>query len=127
MNQLSLSFLFIFIFSSVFGQMNTLDTRLMHSPAMGTDHMAFIYANDLWVADKTGENPKRLTIDEGIESNPVFSPDGKTIAFSAEYQGNTDVYTVPVSGGVPLRLTFHPYADWVRGFSPDGKSVLFLS
>ncbi|HEA29290.1 MAG TPA: peptidase S41 [Leeuwenhoekiella sp.] len=127
MHQLSLSFLAIFIFSSVFAQINTTDTRLMHSPAMGTDHVAFIYANDLWVASKNGQNPKRLTVDEGIESNPVFSPDGKTIAFSAEYEGNTDVYTVPVSGGVPQRLTYHPYNDWVRGFSPDGKSVLFLS
>lgn len=127
MHQLSLTFLAVFIFSSTFGQINTEDTRLMHSPAMGTDHIAFIYANDLWIADKTGENPNRLTVDEGIESDPVFSPDGKTIAFSAEYQGNTDVYTIPVSGGVPQRLTYHPYSDWVRGFSPDGKSVLFLS
>jgi len=66
MLQRYLSFFAALIFCSVFGQINTIDTRLMHSPAMGTDHIAFIYANDLWVADKSGENPKRLTVDEGI-------------------------------------------------------------
>ncbi|WP_035916730.1 S41 family peptidase [Flavimarina sp. Hel_I_48] len=122
-----LALLFFSGIQASFSQINTIDTRLMHSPAMGTDHIAFIYANDLWVAGQDGENPKRLTVDNGIESNPVFSPDGKTIAFSAEYEGNTDVYTVSVAGGVPKRLTYHPYPDLVRGFSSDGQKVLFLS
>ena len=104
-----------------------IDTRLMHQPTVSDNHIAFIYANDLWVADKDGDNPRRLTIDEGFESNPVFSPDGKTIAFSAEYDGNQDVFSVPVTGGVPNRLTYHPYPDWVRDFTPDGKSVMFAS
>jgi tricorn protease len=68
-----------------------------------------------------------LTTDDGLESNPVFSPDGKTIAFSAQYDGNTDVYTVPVSGGAPLRLTWHPGADSVQSFTPDGKAILYLA
>ena len=108
-------------------EVNTIDTRLMHEPAISTNHIAFIYAEDLWVANKDGSQPRRLTIDEGIESNPVFSPDGKTIAFSAEYDGNTDVFTVTTTGGVPKRLTYHPYSDWVRDFTPDGKHVLFAS
>jgi tricorn protease len=103
------------------------DTRLMEQPAISQDHIAFIYANDLWVARADGTQPRRLTVDEGIESRPVFSPDGKTIAFSAQYDGNTDVFTVPVEGGVPKRLTWHPFADLVEGFTPDGKEVLFLS
>lgn len=103
------------------------DTRLMSQPAMSTDRIAFIYAEDLWVADIDGSNPKRLTVNEGAESNPYFSPDGKTIAFSAEYDGNTDVYTIPAGGGIPTRLTWHPYPDLVRGFTPDGKNVLFAS
>ena len=103
------------------------DTRLMEQPAISQDHIAFIYANDLWVARADGTQPRRLTISEGIESRPQFSPNGKTIAFSAQYDGNTDVYTVPVEGGVPTRLTWHPFADLVEGFTPDGKAVLFLS
>ena len=103
------------------------DKRLMEQPAIGKSHIAFIYANDLWTAKIDGSQPRRLTIDEGIESNPVFSPDGQLIAFSAEYQGNRDVYIVPVKGGIPKRLTWHPGSDNVLGFTPDGKSVLFNS
>lgn len=103
------------------------DTRLLSQPAMSDTHIAFIYAEDLWVAGKDGSNPLRLTIDEGVESAPVFSPDGSMIAFNAEYDGNVDVYIVPVTGGVPRRLTWHPYSDMVRGFTPDGKNVLFAS
>jgi tricorn protease len=66
-------------------------------------------------------------VDRGVESNPVFSPDGKLIAFSAEYDGNTDVFILPVEGGIPKRLTWHPGADYVRGFTPDGQDVLFIS
>ncbi len=102
-------------------------TLLMHSPAVGKDHIAFIYAEDLWVAQLDGTNPRRLTVDEGVESNPVFSPDGQTIAFSAQYDGNIDVFTVSVAGGIPQRLTWHPYTDAVRDFTPDGKHVLFTS
>jgi tricorn protease len=103
------------------------DTRLLEQPAISQDHIAFIYAHDLWVADLDGTNPRRLTVDEGNESSPGFSPDGKLIAFSAEYDGNTDVFIVPVEGGIPTRLTWHPAGDYARGFTPDGKSVLFLS
>jgi len=99
----------------------------MQQPALSDTHIAFIYAEDLWVANRDGSNPKRLTIDKGIESNPVFSPDGSTIAFDAEYDGNVDVFTVSVNGGVPKRLTWHPYNDFVRDFSSDGKTILFLS
>lgn len=115
---------------SIFGMLygiNPHDTRLMEQPALSQDHIAFIYAHDLWVAHPDGTQPRRLTVDEGEESRPAFSPDGKLIAFSAEYEGNTDVYIVPVEGGIPRRLTWHPYADQVAGFTPDGKQVLFLS
>src|SRR5262245_46238681 len=103
------------------------DTRLLTYPAVSGKHVAFIYADDLWVADADGRNVRRLTSDIGVESHPVFSPDSKTIAFSAQYDGNTDVYTIPVEGGAPTRLTWHPDADVVRGFTPDGKAVLFSS
>ena len=104
------------------------DTRMLSSqPAVSANNIAFVYAEDLWVAGIDGSQPRRLTVDEGVESNPKFSPDGKFIAFSAQYDGNTDVYLIPVEGGVPKRLTWHPGADIVRGFTPDGKNILFAS
>jgi tricorn protease len=106
---------------------DTKNTRMMSQPAISSSHIAFIYAEDLWISNLDGSNPVRLTVDEGIESNPVFSSDGKLIAFSAQYDGNTDVFIIPAEGGIPKRLTWHPGDDIVRGFTPDGGSVLFLS
>ncbi len=103
------------------------DTRLLSHPAISKDHIAFTYAGDLWVADLDGKNVKRLTADEGGEANPAFSPDGSLIAFTAQYDGNADVYVVPVVGGVPTRLTWHPGPDIVQGFTADGSAVLFTS
>lgn len=105
---------------------DTMGTRLLTQPAISAKNIAFVYSEDLWVADQDGKNPRRLTSDTGVESNPVFSPDGQTIAFSAQYDGNVDVYTIPATGGTPTRLTYHPGPDIVRGFTPDGK-ILFAS
>ena len=113
--------------SPISARVDPADTRLLTQPAISASHIAFIYAGDLFVADSKGTNVQRLTTDDGLESNPVFSPDGKTIAFSAQYDGNTDVYTVPVTGGAPVRLTWHPGADSVQSFTPDGKAILFTS
>ena len=103
------------------------DTRLLSQPAISKTNVAFVYAGDLWVAGLDGKNVRRLTSDQGVETNPAFSPDGSLLAFSAQYEGNLDVYIVPVTGGVPVRLTWHPDADIVRSFTPDGSSVLFSS
>ena len=103
------------------------DTRLLEQPALSAAHVAFIYAGDLWAASHDGSNVRRLTTDIGVESSPAFSPDGRRIAFSAQYEGNTDVYLVPVEGGVPTRLTWHPGADLVQAFTTDGTGVLFTS
>src|ERR1700743_2199564 len=80
---------------------DTHDTRMLFQPAVSADHIAFIYAEDLWVANPDGSQPRRLTVSEGIESSPYFSPDGKWIAFTAQYDGNSDVYVIPVEGGIP--------------------------
>lgn len=119
--------LFLFYFPVALFAIDPNDTRLLAQPTICANHIAFIYAEDLWVANKDGSNPRRLTVDKGVESNPMFSPDGKTIAFNAEYDGNVDVFIVPVEGGIPTRLTWHPSPDLVRGFTSDGKSVLFAS
>ena len=103
------------------------DTRLLTEPAISADRIAFIYAGDLWTCGLNGQNVRRLTSDVGFESSPAFSPDGKWIAFSAQYEGNTDVYLVSADGGVPKRLTWHPGNDVVQGFTADGSSILFTS
>jgi tricorn protease len=101
-------------------------TQLLRQPTISADNIVFVYANDLWHVDRAGGDAIRLTSNEGEESLPHFSPDGKQIAFSAQYEGNTDVYVMPASGGTPTRLTWHPYADFVQGWTPDGK-VIFRS
>jgi tricorn protease len=103
------------------------NTRMLAQPAVGSRHVAFVYGNDLWTADPEGKNVSRLTTHKGEESAPVFSPDGRWIAFSGQYDGNTDVYIIPAEGGIPKRLTWHPSPDYVRDFTPDGKAVLFSS
>jgi tricorn protease len=100
---------------------------LLRKPAVSRTQIAFSYAGDLWVVSREGGEARRLTTGAGIETDPVFSPDGSLIAFTGEYDGNRDVYVVPADGGVPRRLTYHPGADEVLGWTPDGKSVLFHS
>jgi tricorn protease len=102
------------------------DTRLLSTPAIAEGKIAFVYADDLWVAGQDGSNPSRVTSHPGEEQNPYFSPDGKRIAFTAGYDGNVDVYVIPTEGGEPTRLTWHPGEDIVRGFTPEGD-VLFSS
>ncbi|MGQ5523971.1 S41 family peptidase [Chitinimonas sp. PSY-7] len=102
-------------------------TRLLRQPSVSHDHLAFVYAGDIWLTDRNGQNPVRLTAHPATESNPQFSPDGQWIAFSANYDNNTDVYVMSVNGGQPRRLTWHPGADVVNGWSADGKRVLFVS
>ncbi len=103
------------------------DTRLVTQPAVSAERIAFAYANDLWVANLDGSGVRRLTSHPGVEGSPRFSPDGKLIAFSGEYDGNVDVFVVPTEGGVPRRLTWHPGEDLVQGFTPDGAAILFTS
>ncbi|MCX8038730.1 MAG: PDZ domain-containing protein [Candidatus Sumerlaeia bacterium] len=103
------------------------ETLLLRHPTVSATHVAFQYAGDIWIAPRTGGTARRLTVHEGLETRPRFSPDGRWIAFSGDYDGNTDVYLLPAEGGTPKRLTYHPADDWVEGWSPDGKKVLFSS
>jgi tricorn protease len=100
---------------------------LLQRPTVSKNHVAFTFAGDLWVVGRTGGEARRLTSGVGLETEPVFSPDGSWIAFTGEYEGNLDVYVVPTGGGVPRRLTYHPEPDHAVGWTPDGKRVLFRS
>jgi tricorn protease len=100
---------------------------LLQRPAISTTHIAFVYAGDLWLVGREGGNATRLTSGVGLETHPIFSPDGTQIAFAGDYEGNLDVYVVPTAGGVPRRLTHHPSPDLPVAWTPDGKALLFRS
>lgn len=100
---------------------------LARNPALSATTIVFEYGTDLWSIPRAGGQARRLTTGAGIESLPAFSPDGKWVAFTGDYDGNPDVYVVSATGGAPKRLTYHPSADQVRGWTPDGKSILFAS
>src|SRR5213593_161870 len=87
------------------------ECRLLRQPDIERDHIVFAYAGDLWTVARAGGVATRLTTHEGIERFPQLSPDGATVAFTAEYDGNVDVYSVPITGGEPTRLTWHPSDD----------------
>jgi tricorn protease len=106
---------------------NGTGTRMLRSPTVSATHIAFAYANNIWIVERSGGNARRLTSFQGQTMNPHFSPDGKWIAFSGEYAGNNDVYVIPAEGGEPKRLTWHPGSDVAQGWTPDGKSVMFAS
>jgi tricorn protease len=103
------------------------DARMFRYPDVSATQIAFVYAGDIWVVPKTGGVANRLSSPLGEEAFPRFSPDGSKIAYSANYDGNTDVYVVPAMGGEPVRVTYHPMADRLVDWHPDGKRVLFAS
>ncbi|MGZ5246330.1 MAG: S41 family peptidase [Flavitalea sp.] len=102
---------------------NSQDNLLLRHPAINPEGsmVAFSYQGDIWTVPSTGGKPYRLTIHEAYESNPVFSPDGKSIAFSGSRYGNNDVYTIPVDGGTPRRLTYHSSGDNVASWVGNDK------
>lgn len=104
-----------------------IDAGLFRFPDVSATHIVFTYANDVWLLPKTGGTATRLSSPAGVEIFPKFSPDGKSIAFTANYDGNRDIYVLPVSGGVPTRVTMHGSNDMMVGWTNDGKKVLFTS
>lgn len=101
-------------------------TMLLRQPTLSDKEVVFVYANDLWKASLQGGDAIRLTTNVGYEFSPHFSADGQWVAFTAEYDGNSDVYIIPASGGSPKRLTYHPVDDVVQGWTPEGE-ILFRS
>src|SRR5512140_1611050 len=102
-------------------------SKMLTDPALSKERIAFVYGNDVWTCRLDGGGVQRITSGPGVKMRPAFSPDGSLLAFSAELDGNLDVYVVPAAGGVPKRLTWHPGRDVTHGFTPDGKSVVFTS
>ncbi|MEE8201524.1 MAG: hypothetical protein V3R29_10195, partial [Candidatus Acidoferrales bacterium] len=103
------------------------ETRLARYPDISRDLVVFVYAGDLWTTPRAGGLARRLTVHPGDERFPKFSPDGRWIAFTGEYDGNADVFVIPAEGGEPRRLTYHPGTDMVLGWTPGGTHVLFRS
>ncbi|HEY5883798.1 MAG TPA: S41 family peptidase [Pyrinomonadaceae bacterium] len=99
---------------------------LKHHPAVSRTHIAFVYANDVWCVPRNGGVAIPLTDAPGMKGELVFSPDGKTIAFPANLEGNYEIYTVPVAGGSPTRITHLPSGESLNQWTADGK-LLFQS
>ncbi len=112
-------------------------TKLLRFPDVYGDTVVFSYAGDLWKAPAAGGTAVRLTAHPGLELFAKFSPDGKWIAFTGQYDGDEQVYVIPAAGGEPKQLTFYPahgplaprwgYDNQVYGWTPDGTKVLFRS
>jgi tricorn protease len=100
---------------------------LLQSPTLSRTQIAFAYGDDIWVAGREGGDAQRLVAGGGINSGPIFSPDGSLVAYTGNVDGNTDVYVVSSSGGEPRRLTYQPGSDVALAWTPDGKSILFRS
>jgi tricorn protease len=112
-------------------------TKLLRFPDIYGDKVAFTYGGDLWTAPSTGGVATRLTAHPGMELFAKFSPDGKWIAFTGQYDGDEQVYVIPAAGGVPKQLTWYPahgpmpprwgYDNQVYGWTNDSKRVVFRS
>jgi tricorn protease len=103
------------------------ECRLLRQPDIQGDRIVFAYGGDLWTVARDGGVAARLTTHKGVERFPKISPDGRSIAFTAEYDGNVDAYTIPAAGGEPRRLTWHPAIDQVAEWYPQGDAILLRS
>lgn len=103
------------------------EAKLVRYPDYHDGKIAFAYLGDIWTADENGKNVQRLTVHKARDIYPRFSPDGRTIAFSSDREGNMDVYLIPTEGGAAKRLTIHSADEVVLDWTPDGKGILFAS
>src|SRR3954452_1210019 len=112
-------------------------TKLLRFPDIYGERIVFTYGGDLWTSAASGGTAVRLTAHPGMETYAKFSPDGKWIAFTGQYDGDEQVYVMPSDGGEPKQLTFYPargplpprwgYDNQVYGWTNNGKRVLFRS
>ncbi len=100
---------------------------LMQGPTLSARQVAFSFGDDIWTVGREGGEATRLIASGGINTGPVFSPDGSMIAYTGNLNGNADVYVVSSAGGEPRRLTYDPAPDVALGWTPDGKNILYRS
>ena len=100
---------------------------LPRTPSVSPDgqFVVFSYNGDIWKVSINGGRALRLTDNTGVEINPVYSPDGKYLAFSSDRNGNFDVFVMDSEGGIPRQLTFRDSSDYVTGWSPDGRYIIY--
>ena len=102
--------------------------RLMRKPDINNGKVVFVYQEDLWTVNAKGGKATRLTVHDGMEMYPKFSPDGKWIAFTANYNGSYALFAIPSTGGQAKQLTYYPdYDAKVVGWSPDSQKVVYVS
>jgi tricorn protease len=104
-----------------------ISAKLMRYTDVSGRQITFVYGGDIWLVDKEGGTAIQLTSSPGEESWPRFSPDGSEIAYTASYNGNSDVYVIPVTGGIPTRVTYNSFSDRLVDWHPDGNKLLFAS
>ena len=104
-----------------------ISAKLMRYMDVSDTQIAFVYGGDIWTVPKQGGQATQLTRSPGEESWPRFSPDGQYIAFTALYNGSSDIYKMPVTGGVPERVTWNSFYDRMIAWHPDGERILFAS
>lgn len=110
---------------------------LLHQPSIHGDVVVFVHAGDIWRADSAGGTARRLSSHAGLELTPRISPDGRWVAYTAQYSGSRQVYVVPIEGGAPRQLTFYNdvgampprggFDYWIQGWSPDGKILVRMN
>ncbi len=125
---------FFFLTSSAFAINNA---RLLRFPTISQNEVAFVYAGNIYEVSTQGGVARRLTSDPGLELFPKFSPNGKWLAFTGQYDGNFNVYVMPAEGGQPRQLTFRQDVgdvpdrmgpnNEVITWTNDSKNIVFLS
>ncbi|MEN8117162.1 MAG: PDZ domain-containing protein [Bacteroidota bacterium] len=119
------AFVFVlFVINSAFGQINA---KLMRYMDVSETQITFVYGGEIWIVAKEGGTAMQITHSPGEESWPKFSPDGKHIGFTANYNGNSDIFVIPVTGGVPIRVTYNSSFDRMIDWHPNGNQILFAS
>jgi tricorn protease len=126
MNYKKLSYCLLFLITTMSFAQNALWLRY---PSISPDGktIAFGYKGDIYLVPAQGGTATALTIHDAHDMMPVWSKDGKQIAFASDRYGNFDVFVMPISGGTPTRLSYNSASDFPYDFSPDSKNVLFGS